>query len=115
MAKGWRKFSREKVLKAINGSGGIKMLICQRVGCDRYTLDKYLKEDEIILKAYQTEIDELGDVVESKIINRIKDGSETMMIFYAKTKLKSRGYVERQEVDSVTPLVLKFDTDDAKA
>lgn len=35
-------------------------------------------------------------------------------IFYAKTKLKNRGYVERQEVESTQPVVIHIDEDDAK-
>lgn len=115
MAKGWRKFSRVKVMAAIKGSGGLKSVICQRLGCDRQTLENYFKDSEELREAYQREVDDLGDVVEAKIIEAIRSGSETMAIFYAKTKLKSRGYVERQEIDPMKPIVVVIDQDDAKA
>ena len=42
------------------------------------------------------------DFVESKMFKKIDKGdkgSESLMIFYLKTKAKHRGYIERQEVD----------------
>lgn len=114
MATGWRKFPRQKVLKAIKDSGGVKLLICQRLGCDRGTFDRYLENDPAIRKAYDDECEEIGDVVESKIITGIKEGNTALMIFYAKTKLKNRGYVERQEVENTQPVVIHIDEDDAR-
>ncbi|WP_288615086.1 hypothetical protein [uncultured Victivallis sp.] len=114
MATGWRKFPRQKVLKAIKDSGGVKLLICQRLGCDRGTLDRYLANDPIIRKAYEDEQEELCDVVESKIIQRIKEGCDSMIMFFAKTKMKHRGYVERQEMENTQPVVIHIDEDDAR-
>lgn len=115
MANEKPKHSRKKVIAAIKGSGGIKMLIAQRLKSSRNTFDRYLQNDEHIQKAYEAECDDVGDMVESKILSAIKGGSETMCIFYAKTKMKNRGYVERQEVDNIRPIILKVDKDDAQA
>lgn len=115
MATGWRKFSNEKILKAIEGSAGVKLLICQRLKCDRGTFDRYLKEDKSVQKAYQAEIENAGDLCEAKLMEAIKDGNLTAIIFFSKTKLKNRGYVERQEVDSTQPIVFRIDKDDANA
>lgn len=115
MAAGWRKFSRDKVLKAIEGSAGVKLLICQRLKCDRGTLDRYLKDDKAIRAAYEAEIENAGDLCEAKLMEAIKDGNLTAIIFFSKTKLKNRGYVERQEVDTTQPIVFSIDGDDAKA
>lgn len=114
MASGWRKFPKDKVLKAIKDSGGNKLLISKRVGCNRDTLNQYLAAFPDLKRAYDEEIEELGDVVESKIVQGIQEGNITLAIFYAKTKLKHRGYVERQEVESTQPVVIHIDGDDAK-
>ena len=39
-----------------------------------------------------------GDFVESKLLQKIKDGDTSAIIFYCKTKLENRGYVERNEL-----------------
>lgn len=114
MARGWTKFDKAKVLKAIKDSAGVKLLICQRLQCDRGTFDRYLAKFPEIKAAFDAEIEEVGDVVESKIIEGIREGNVALAIFYAKTKLKHRGYVERQEVENTQPVVIHIDEDDAK-
>ena len=42
---------------------------------------------------------ELLDMVESALIQKIKDGNLTAIIFYLKTKGQGRGYIERQYVN----------------
>ena len=114
MAKGWRRHSTEKVIKAIDGSGGVKLEICRRLGCNRQTFDNYLAENEKIAQAFHDECEALGDLCEAKIIEQIRTGNPIMMMFYAKTKLKNRGYVERQEVDNTRPIIIKVDEDDSR-
>lgn len=115
MAAGWRKFKTETVLKAIENSAGVKLLICKRLKCDRATFERYLNDDKAIRQAYEAEIENLGDLCESQLIEQIKSGNIVATIFFCKTKLKHRGYVERQEVDTTQPIVFKIDKDDANA
>ena len=90
----WRKYSTRKFLAAIEGSGGNITVVCQRVGCKRETFVKAMEERPQLRKALLNAEEEFGDMVESKIAKAIKEGNITMTIFYAKTKLKKRGYVE---------------------
>lgn len=114
MASGWMKYKKSSVIKAIQGSGGIKMEICKRLNCDRGTLDRYIAKYPDIAQEIEKEIEDVGDIVEAKIITGIREGNTALTIFYAKTKLKNRGYVERQEIESTQPIIVRIDADDAK-
>lgn len=90
----WRKYSVERFMAAIEGSGGNITLVCNRVGCKRETFIKAMNEHQELRDALNSAEEEFGDLVESKIAKHIKEGNVTMTIFYAKTKLKKRGYIE---------------------
>ena len=87
---------------------------CKEAEISRQTHYRWMKEDE----EYRAEIESLSDMVidfaESKLCKQIDKGDTTAIIFYLKTKGKKRGYIERQEIEH-SGIVLKFDSDDAKA
>lgn len=85
------------LLKNLEASLGIITTAVRATGVNRQTYYNWLKEDEDFRKAVE-EINEVSkDFVESKILNQIKNENTAMTIFYAKTKMKDRGYVERVE------------------
>lgn len=55
---------------------------------------------------YRKAVDEIrnvaDDFVESKLMKLIQDGDTKATIFYAKTRLKHRGYIEKTDVDITT-------------
>src|SRR3954469_53927 len=58
------------------------------------TFYSYLSERKDDLREELRAIDEaIGDVVESKLMERIDAGDTTAIIFYCRSKLKHRGYV----------------------
>lgn len=87
-----------QAIEAVEGSDGNIGVIASRLGCTRrhvYNLrDKYVT----VAEAIEEEREAFKDEVESIISQKIRDGDNTMIIFYAKTQMKERGYVERQEV-----------------
>ena len=102
-----KKFKIGHVLDAIKGSAGIKVYICNKLKCCRVTFDRYLRECPEVAQAFREEVETFGDVVESKLIALIRDSGDdraSMAIhlqaikFYCRTRLKERGYVERQEI-----------------
>ena len=106
---GWRKYSVRKFLRAIDGSGGNITVVCKRVGCKRETFIKAMNEHPAIRSALSEAEEEFGDLVESKIAQKIKEGNVVMTIFYAKTKLKKRGYVEAQILHEGQPVPMLVD------
>ncbi len=113
--KGWRKYSLRRMLDAVKGSGGNITLVCTRLKCDRGTFMRALAEHEALRQALSDAEEEFGDLVESKIATAIKEGNVTMTIFYAKTKLKKRGYVEAQIFHEGAPVPMIVDDVPAEA
>ena len=105
----WRKYSVKKFLKAIEGSGGNITVVCQRMGCHRDTFMKAMDENPELKHALDVAEEEFGDLVEGKIAQHIKEGNVTMTIFYAKTKLKKRGYIESAIIHEGAPLPMLVD------
>ena len=93
-----KHFKKSDVKKVIEGSGGYVTNIAKRLNCDWVTAKKYLDlfglEQELL-----AEDEKLNDLTEMKLIENIKNGDTTAIIFRLKTRAKSRGYVERHDVN----------------
>lgn len=87
-----RKLNERAVLQAIAGSDGNISVISERLGCSWHTADDFIKGNENCYRAYKDEEEIVLDMVESKAVERIKDGDGSMIRFYLATKGKRRGY-----------------------
>lgn len=118
---------KKKLLETLELHKGIVTNACKSIDCPRSTYYKYLNEDEEFRLAVE-EIQETAiDFVEGKLMQKINGvtmlntsvkksdeededptyilpPSDTAIIFYLKTKGKKRGYIERMEVDNLTPI-----------
>jgi len=91
------KVKLEAFLVAVEGSAGIKATIAKRLGLHRHTVELYLKRHPRAIQAYKEEVETVGDVVEGVILSAINNKDIETAKWYAKMKLKHRGYIERQE------------------
>lgn len=89
---------KEDLLNALAQTSGIVSSACKAANVSRMTYYRYYNEDpEFREKA--DDIKELQkDFAESLILKKMKEGDTTMIIFYAKTQMKDRGYTERREI-----------------
>lgn len=87
--------------KDANSFGNISV-VARRLGVSRPTVYKYINEWKTVADAIYDSKESAKDFVENRMMQRIVAGSDTMMIFYAKTKMKDRGYVEKQDVQVTT-------------
>ena len=95
-----QKFTAKKraMIKALESSLGIVTTACKSAGVSRRTYYNWLKDDEAFKEAVE-DINNISlDFAESKLYDLIKDDNVTATIFYLKTRGKSRGYIERQEL-----------------
>lgn len=87
------------MLDALKLSMAIVAPACEMVGIDRKTHYNWLKDDPGYKAEVEALIERTFDFVETKMVERINAGSDTMLIWYSKTKMKSRGFIERTEVE----------------
>ena len=92
---------KKAMVTALEKSLGIVTTACRNVGIGRDTHYRWMRDDA----EYRTAVESLEgvalDLAESKLHEEILGGNTAAIIFFLKTKGKKRGYVERQEVESV--------------
>lgn len=91
-------YSQSEMLTAVAGSKGRISIIANRMGCTRKTVYSHIENDPVIADAIEDEKQKRGDWAESKLDQRIEEGSDACLIFMLKCQFKDRGYIERQEL-----------------
>jgi hypothetical protein len=71
---------------------------CKKAGIYRNTFYLWCKKDSKFKEQVDDIKEELIDFAESQLMEKIKSGDTTSLIFFLKTKGKSRGYTEKQEI-----------------
>lgn len=92
-----KQFTTEQMIEAITKAEGFLYPAAKLLGCSTKTVERYIAEYPTVAAARYEAKYRRDDFVESQMMKRIKEGSDTMMIFYAKTQMKHRGYIERLE------------------
>ncbi len=100
---GKKKITKEKIIEAIRDSLGLKSVIATNLGVSIDRVVRYLERYSSAAKAYEDECSRIKDMVEAEIILKCQEGDPRMLIFYAKTRMKDRGFVERSEINEVRP------------
>lgn len=90
---------KEAMLEALDKSLGIVSTAAKMVGIDRSTHYAWLKSDEEYKKAVDSIQDGVLDFAESHLYKLVKEGNPAATIFLLKTRGKTRGYIERQEIE----------------
>ena len=103
------KKAKDDFLEAYKAKGLNISEACKAAGINRGTYYKWRKQREFSDKCEEIE-EAFKDWVESQLVKKMKEGDNTMLIFYSKTKLKDRGYIEKQEIahSSDTPLKIEL-------
>lgn len=90
---------KEAMLQALDKSLGIVSTAAKMVGIDRSTHYAWMKSDEDYKKAVDSIQDGVLDFAESHLYKLVKEGNPAATIFLLKTRGKTRGYIERQEIE----------------
>lgn len=89
--------SKKAFLKNLSIGKGIISYACSLTGITRATYYNWINKDSNFKKKCEDIQEEILDIVESKLLNKINEEDLTAIIFYLKTKGKKRGYVEKVE------------------
>ena len=96
--KALRRFPKKKLMKAIEGSGGVVSMVAKRLGCAWSTAEKYIHNWEDTAEAFRDECEQILDMAESQVYKSIQEGNSTDAKWLLATKGKGRGYSERTEL-----------------
>jgi molybdenum-dependent DNA-binding transcriptional regulator ModE len=102
-------YTAKQIIQALEETKGMKTLAAKKLGCSYNTVQRYINEYPTVKEAYEQAHNTMGDAVELKLYDKAMSGDTTAMIFMLKTKFKSRGYVERQEVTGQDGSALKIE------
>lgn len=110
---------KPRLLEALERSLGIVTTACKEVGISRETYRIWLKEDPEFKKKVDDIYELQGDFVESQLLKKVSEGSETSILFYMKYRGKSRGYCTSVDMNVSGSLEhkiinIKFDDEDEK-
>ena len=94
------KFKVEHVEEALRASGGVVSDAAQKLAdaygsCSPASVRNYIFRHKSLQRVAEEVIEANLDLAESALLTAIAQGNLTAVIFYLKTKGRSRGYVER--------------------
>lgn len=92
------QFTIDEMVAAVQRSKGLATVAARQLGCGLDTVLNYRKRYQQVADAFQLEREKLGDLAESRLFQGINNGEAWAIIFYLKTQMKHRGYVERYDI-----------------
>ena len=103
------RVTADQAIAALTNAHGLISVAARQLGTSRKTLHQMINTMPTVKEARDDAREALKDFAESKIYEEIKAGNTVMLIFYAKTQMKDRGYVERQEHTGADGGTIKLD------
>ena len=91
------KFKVKDVIAAMANTRGIKSVIARNLGCDRMTVESYLKRYPTVYAAWEQERELIIDNAETQLVLKVNAGEWPAIRHVLITLGKSRGYGETSE------------------
>jgi transposase-like protein len=92
------KKNQETLIDVFKKKGANISATCNAMNISRQTFYRWLKESPELMQEVEDSKEALIDNVETKLLSSINEGNIQAILFYLRTKGKSRGYVERSEI-----------------
>ena len=91
---------KKNLLTALRNHAGLVSPACREVGISRQQFYYYMKHDKEFAEAVEDIYEETIDFVESKLLEKIQQGSERSILFFMKYRGKKRGYTDNIDITS---------------
>ena len=89
---------KAKFPEVLKQTMGLVSLACEKVGISRGAYYDWRNSDPVFAALCDEVPDRVGDMVESKLYEKVQKGDGETIRFYCKTKLKHRGYTSGMEI-----------------
>lgn len=97
-----KKFTIDKKLKAItllSESFFNVSWVCKQIDIQRRSLNRWRENDPEFQRACSDIQEEIYDEAEVLLQKKMRENDTASLIFFLKTKVKGRGYVEKREIE----------------
>lgn len=95
-------YTPEQMIDAIKQTKGFVSTAAQMLGCSTVTvysyINKYSEIKEVLDKERTETKEEMIDIAEKTLFEKINEGNMTALIFFLKCQAKNRGYSERYQI-----------------
>ncbi|GAB6887443.1 hypothetical protein JCM13304A_09410 [Desulfothermus okinawensis JCM 13304] len=109
--KYYRRPSNETIIEALEKNCGIIAQTARALKVSRNTLASWIKEDPELQEALEKAKEQMIDIAECALLKNIKEGKETSIIFFLKTRGKKRGYSEKMDHNLEGDIQIKIKRD----
>ncbi len=103
-----RRISSIEIERALRAADGIVVLTAKKLGVDPSTIRRRLRAEPKLREVRDELVESFVDLAETQLRRLVKKGNLGAVIFTLRTLGRSRGYVERQEVDMANVEPIRF-------
>ena len=96
------RFTEEHIAGVLKESRGLQALAAKQLGVSLRTITNYLNKFPDLKEILDEEREATLDMAEASLYRAVIRGEAWAVCFFLKTRGKSRGYVERTEVEEVS-------------
>ncbi len=107
------RYTRDAVLRAIEGCAGLISYVAQRLDCDWRTARRYIDRWDETREAFEAERERICDVAESQLIKLIREGDLNAIKFYLTHVGRHRGWGDEVALGGNVKVVVRWADDDA--
>ena len=94
------RYTAEQVIAALEGTKGMVTLAARKLGCHPATVRNYIARHPTVAQAHKEQREGFLDMAELALQKAVQNGEGWAVAFALKTIGRSRGYVEKIEIDT---------------